>query len=342
MIGGVGSTSKGERFTFDHDLPNETAYAETCANISLMFFAHRMLQVERDGEYGDVMERALYNGILSGVSLDGTRFFYANHLTVFPEVEPERSHCASTRQEWFGCACCPPNIARLLASLPSYMYSASPRALWVHLYGPSEATFEVHGAKVRVVQKTDYPWKEKVRFTVRPSDPVEFSLELRIPGWCRKPSLKVNGQSMSLGRITKKGYARIERLWEKGDQVDLTLPMPVERVVANPKVRMDNGRVALQRGPVVYCLEEADNGKDLAALSLPRDAKLKAKFEKDLLGGVVTISARGTRRVAKGWRDDLYRFADADRTEKATLKAVPYYAWDNRKEGEMMVWVREG
>ena len=228
VIGGVGSSARGEAFTFDYDLPNETAYAETCSNISLALFSHRMLQLDADAEYADVMERALYNGVLSGISLDGRRFFYANHLTVYPGKRLEQAasdQVASVRQEWFGCACCPPNIARVIASLGQYAYSTGDDALYVHLYVGGGASCQVGPHKLVVRQQTEYPWKETVRLTVEPETPARFELALRIPGWCRGAKLKVNGQGVA--PVARKGYARIRRQWEKGDVVELVLPMPV-------------------------------------------------------------------------------------------------------------------
>jgi len=340
VTGGIGSSRQGERFTFDYDLPNETAYAETCAAIGLVFWAHRMLALEGDGRYGDVMERALYNGVLSGVSLDGKRFFYANPLTVFPEALRDGGHVAAQRQEWFGCACCPPNIARLLASLPLYAYSEGARTAWVHLYVQGRATLNVAGRQVEVRVQTDYPWREEVSLEVRPQRPGTFTLALRIPGWCRGATLSVNGNPLRLGDIVKKGYAKVRRAWARGDKVELKLPMPVERIEANPRVRMDCGRVALQRGPIVYCLEEVDNGPDLADLCLPRRAALRAQYRPDLLGGIVTITGAALRRDRSGWGRALYR-ADKSQALKVPITAVPYYAWCNRKPGEMLVWIRE-
>jgi len=286
------------------------------------------------------MERALYNGVLSGVSLDGKRFFYANPLTVFPEALRDGGHVAAQRQEWFGCACCPPNIARLLASLPLYAYSEGARTAWVHLYVQGRATLNVAGRQVEVRVQTDYPWREEVSLEVRPQRPGTFTLALRIPGWCRGATLSVNGNPLRLGDIVKKGYAKVRRAWARGDKVELKLPMPVERIEANPRVRMDCGRVALQRGPIVYCLEEVDNGPDLADLCLPRRAALRAQYRPDLLGGIVTITGAALRRDRSGWGRALYR-ADKSQALKVPITAVPYYAWCNRKPGEMLVWIRE-
>jgi len=341
VTGGVGSTARGEAFTFDHDLPNETAYAETCASIALVFFAHRMLQVEANAEYADVMERALYNGVLGGISLDGRKFFYANPLTVFPqESEGAGGHVTATRQAWFSCACCPPNIARLIAGLGRYIYSTARAGLYVHLYAASRTELRLGREKVVVRQQTGYPWKETVTISVDPTAPLRFTLALRIPGWCRGAKLKLNGKAIRPAPTAKKGYAHLRRLWSAGDRVELSLPMPVERVEANPAVRMDAGKVALQRGPLVYCLEEVDNGQDLADIRLPRRARLVAEYRPRLLGGTVVIRARGKRRSQAGWRATLYRSARPS-ARSVDLLAVPFYLRVNRKPGEMLVWIRE-
>ncbi len=341
VTGSVGSSAHGERFTFDYDLPNETSYAETCANIALVFWAHRMLQIEEDGEYADVMELALHNGVLAGLSLDGREFFYANrHALHLGPGGPSGGGFPPARQEWFDCACCPPNIARLLAALPQYVHSESDRQVSVHLYAESTAHATIGGEEVVVEQHTDYPWHERVRITVRPPRPLAFTLALRIPGWCCSPRLKINGRAVGLPQLARKGYARIKRTWHRGDRVELTLPMPVERIEANPHVRSNAGRVALQRGPVVYCLEEMDNGADLNDLALPRRAALTAKRDARLLGGTVAISGAARRRSQRGWRDTLYR-GDPSKTTAARIRAIPYYLWANRKLGEMLVWVRK-
>lgn len=340
ITGGIGSSRFGERFTFDYDLPNETAYAETCAAIALVFFAHRMLQLEADSQYADVMERALYNGVLSGVSQDGKRFFYANPLSVFPEAfKGNTGHVSPVRQTWFGCACCPTNMVRLLSSIGQYIYSQNKDEAYVHLYVGGTAQFSIGGQCVELVQQTEYPWKETIRILVKPEKTSQFTLALRIPGWCRRPRLRINGKAVKLEPIMNKGYAKIRRIWSKGDVVDLTLPMPVERMEASPSVRMNCGRVALQRGPVVYCLEQVDNGKNLNDITLLRHAPAKVVFSKKMLGKVPVITTQGERRDTSEWRDSLYRIATG-RTKKIQVKATPYFLWNNRGAGEMLVWIR--
>ncbi|MDD5677167.1 MAG: glycoside hydrolase family 127 protein [Kiritimatiellae bacterium] len=339
ITGGVGSTHSGERFTFDYDLPNESAYAETCANIALVFFAQRMLQIEADARYADVMERALYNGVLSGISLDGKRFFYVNPLAQHPELF-HYSRWVTERQKWFDCACCPPNIARLLAGFGQYVCSQGLGEIAVHIYAQSSARFEVDGQTVQLEQKTEYPWEETVQIKLTLRAPADFVLALRIPGWCRNPRVTINGKTLHLPAITCKGYARIRRSWKTGDLVELTLPMPVERVEANPAVRMNCGRVAIQRGPLVFCLEEIDNDAHLNDIRLSRNSRLTAKYEPRLLGGAVVITGQAFRRNPEGWNDRLYR-ADQSKTRPVAIKAIPYFLWNNRKPGEMLVWIRE-
>ena len=332
ITGSIGSSLRNEGFTHDYDLPNLSAYAETCAAVGLVFWSHRMLELECDGRFSDVMERALYNGAISGVSLDGRRFFYVNPLESRGEV---------ARRKWFDCACCPPNIARLLASLGRYVYSQGERGAWVNLYIQGHGELEVGGRSVVIEQKTAYPWKQKVSLRIRPAEPTKFALSLRIPGWCRAPRATLLGRPLRLVPLMRKGYARIERVWRPNDRLELFLPMPVERIAANPAVAANAGRVALQRGPLVYCLEAADNGASLDDLILPRDAKLAARFDTGLLGGTTVISGRARRIDRSGWTNALYLPA-CSRTKAARLEAVPYCVWNNRKPGEMLVWIRAG
>ncbi len=342
--GGIGPTCRNEGFTADYDLPNETAYAETCAAIALVFFAHRMVQIDPNAAYADVMERALYNNVLAGVSQDGKAFFYGNPLSAYPGVTPNRGARPGRdhyrRSAWFGCACCPPNLARMLASLGQYIYSSARNQAWVHLYAGGLAKLDVGPQTVMLETRTRYPWDGLVRVTVQPETPATFTLALRIPGWCRGARLTVNGKAVRLGPITVKGYAKVKRLWAKGDRVELVLPMPVERIEAHPKVRQDRGAVVLQRGPVVYCLEQVDNGPDLRGIVLPREAKLTARMDPKLFGGVGVITGKAVRYEAGKWTGGLYRPA-ASKRRAAPIKAIPYFLWANRARGEMLVWIRE-
>ncbi len=342
VTGGIGSSKHNEGFTFDYDLPNETAYCETCASVALVFWAHRMAHLTGDGHFIDIMERALYNAAIAGVSLDGRKFFYANPLAVIPEASKGGAqHVAPERQEWFGCACCPPNIARLLASVGQYVYSTDGRTLFAHLYAQGDADLEVGGQRVRLRQKTRFPWDGCIVLRLGLDAPAAFKMALRVPGWCRRFTLTVNGKRIR-PRV-EKGYAHIPRTWSNGDTIRLVLEMPVMQLEAHPGVRMNCGRVALQRGPLVYCVEQADNGPDLNDLTLPRDARFTARFEKDLLGGVVALYAKASRRRMEPWADGaLYRPAPTPR-RTVRLKAVPYCTWGNRGLGEMLIWlVRQG
>ena len=329
LTGGIGSTGSNEGFTHDYDLPNETAYAETCAAIGLVMWAHRMLQVECDARYADVMERALYNAVLSGVSLDGRRFFYENPLAA-------ENH---QRQPWFDCACCPPNLARLFASFGQNIYGQSESDIAVHLYVQSTARLTVGGQPVTLRQSTHYPWDGQITLTVDPSQPVEFGLRLRVPGWSHGAKISANRVAVDVGSHLHDGYVRLGRRWEPGDEVVVELPMPVERMVAHPSVRADAGRVALQRGPLVYCFEAQDQPAPLPLLVLPRAAPLEARFDAGQLGGIVKITGQGL--IEAGWDDALYRPQPA-RAEPCALTAVPYCLWGNREPSPMEVWLREG
>lgn len=343
ITGGIGSSAEGEAFTFDYDLPNDRAYAETCASIGLVFWAHRMLRLEVDRKYTDVMERALYNGVLSGISLDGTKYFYTNPLEVWPEACKKRhelKHIEPVRQPWFSCACCPPNLARLLASIGQYIYSKDEKTVYVHLFVSSEAAIEFAGERITLIQETEYPWKGDIDIQVRIERPLEFTLAIRIPGWCNHPELRINGKELEITALIQKGYARISRTWRDGDKVKLLLPMPVERIRAHPNVRSTAGKVAICRGPVVYCLEEVDNGPNLAQIVLPKEAELTVEFDDQTLDGAAIVRGIGLRTDSSLWEGDLYKAAECEK-RVTPIKAVPYYTWGNREPGEMVVWIRE-
>ncbi|MCA9915098.1 MAG: glycoside hydrolase family 127 protein, partial [Anaerolineae bacterium] len=333
ITGGLGPAHSVEGFTFAYDLPNETAYAETCAAISLAFWAHRMFHLDPNGRYIDVMERALYNNILAGVSYEGDHFFYANPLTSYPYINPHEHFSGVNsdkhyrRQDWFFCPCCPPNIARIVASIGGYFYSATADRLYVHLYNQNKATFELSGSTVNLNQETNYPWDGSIHFTVAPETATSFDLALRIPGWCRKFSLEVNGEAQTLA--PENGYVVISREWQAGDSVTLTLDMPVDRIAPHPEIRENAGHIALQRGPVVYCLEEADNGAKLANVAIPGDARLETQFEADLFGGIRTITGDAERIEPHSWPDDLYVPQAVVEFERSSFqfKAIPYYLW---------------
>jgi uncharacterized protein len=339
VTGGIGADgSGGEKFSEGLDLPNDRAYAETCASVGLVFFARRMLELELRADYGDVMERALYNNVLAGMGADGRRFYYVNPLEVKPVLARRRYDCKfvkPSRVGWFACACCPPNVARLLASAGLHAYGARLGGLAVHLYAEGEAAFDGGGTPARIEIRTDYPWDGRIVLCVRETGAAPWPLWLRIPGWCRGATAAVNGGQVPVA--AGGSYLEIRRAWKAGDTVELSLPMPVERLRADPRVAADSGCVALQRGPVVYCLEEADNGPDLCALSLPARAPLEARFDPGLVGGCVAISGTGLRS-APG--DSLYS-TQPHASKEVALRAIPYALWANRGEGEMRVWIRE-
>lgn len=346
ITGGLGPARTNEGFTFAYDLPNETAYAETCAGISLAFWAHRLFHIDPDSRYIDVMERALYNNVLSGVSAEGDRFFYANPLAAYPNVDPTKPTTATDsnqyyrRQEWFFCPCCPPNVARVVASLGTYMYSATADRLYVHLYNQSTAQFTLGGAAVQIEQQTEYPWDGRVQVAVKTEQPAAFELALRVPGWCHSCTLEVNGlqQQVSLDR----GYAVLARQWAAGDSVVLHLTMPVERIAPHPQIREDAGQIALQRGPLVYCLEQVDNGGQLANVVIPDQSALHAEPASQLFGGIPVIAGEAVRIEPAEWNNDLYQPKSQVQYKHTSFqfRAIPYFLWANREPGEMRVWIR--
>jgi uncharacterized protein len=329
ITGGLGPSAHNEGFTTDYDLPNESAYAETCAAIAFVFWNQRMLHRDCNIRYADMLERALYNGVLSGVSLDGRKFFYVNPLA---------SSGGHHRQEWYSVSCCPPNVARLFASLGQYIYAANDNELAVHLYIQSTARVTLAGREVTVRQETNYPQSGDISLSFALDEPASFALRLRIPGWSRDARLLVNGEPFAV--TEQAGYAWVERTWQPGDRVELELAMTVERVYAHPNVSQDAGLVALQRGPLIYCLEAADAAVPLQRIVLPETAELTGHFEAELLGGVTVIRVEALIEDSADWADELYRSRPPSLNE-GTITAIPYYAWDNRQPGEMRVWLRE-
>lgn len=336
VTGGIGPSNSNEGFTHDYDLPNDTAYAETCAAVGMIMWNHRLLQLKGESRFADIMERVLYNGFLAGVSLDSRKFFYVN-----PLLSTGEHH----RQGWFECACCPPNVARLLASLGNYIYSKSPDGLAVHLYIQGSVQVNLpNGDLIALRQETNYPWEGRIRLKLDLAKPSEFSLLLRIPGWSRKYGLTVNNQPAVFP--VENGYANLKRNWNPGDQVELDLEMPVEMLQAHPAVWQNTGRVALQRGPLIYCLEDVDHPLPVIQIMLPEEVEFKTRFDSGLLGGVTIIECDGLAYDLKVWEKALYRPTDLIKPLiKVPVKAIPYYAWDNREPGTMTVWLgslREG
>jgi DUF1680 family protein len=328
VTAGLGPKESNEGFTEPYDLPNETAYAETCASVALVFWAQRMLHLDLDGTYADVMERALFNGALSGLSRDGTHYFYAN---------PLESRGQHRRWAWHVCPCCTMNVSRLVASIGGYFVSTSDAGVAVHLYGGLSASPTIQGKRVAIKESSDYPWSGDIRIEVEPEAPTTFELKLRIPGWAKGATGAVNGEPVGLAPV--RGYATISRRWSAGDVVALNLPMPPERLYAHPNVRMDVGRVALRRGPLVYCVEEADNpGGPVQRLTLPRGAPLSVE-RADVLGGVTVLKALA-KELAPADGGALYSTTPPT-SRDATLIAVPYFQWANRAPGSMQVWIAE-
>jgi DUF1680 family protein len=328
ITGGLGSSEGNEGFTADYDLPNSAAYAETCAAIGLVMWSRRLLLLDADHRYADVMELALYNGVLSGISQDGASFFYVNPL------ESDGTH---HRQPWYKCACCPPNIARLLMSLGSYVYSVSETDVFVHLYAQSSTTMTVGGRAVTLRQHTNYPWEGTVRVEVESDGPVDLSLHLRLPGWSRQARLTLGAEEIALD--VRKGYARVARTWQPGESLTLHLDMPVERVYPHPSIQENVGTVALRSGPLVYCVESSDNPVPLNQLVLPESATFEKQFLPDLLGGLAVLKTTARVLTTEDWGQALYR-TQPPASRPLSLTAVPYYAWDEREPGEMRVWLR--
>ncbi|EMO4454841.1 glycoside hydrolase family 127 protein [Klebsiella michiganensis] len=344
ITGGIGSQSSGEAFSSDYDLPNDTVYAESCASIGLMMFARRMLEMEADSQYADVMERALYNTVLGGMALDGKHFFYVNPLEVHPKslkFNHIYDHVKPVRQRWFGCACCPPNIARVLTSLGHYIYTPHGDVLYINLYVGNSVEIPVGNAALRLRISGNYPWQEQVKIVIDSSSPVNHTLALRLPDWCDKPQVTLNGAPVT--QDVRKGYLHISHLWQEGDTLQLTLPMPVRRIYGNPLVRHQAGQVAVQRGPLVYCLEQADNGEQLHNLQLPRDARFSAVEGKGIFARKILLQAPGYKQTAEDAENQaLWHYDRAPSSRQPqVLTFIPWFSWANRGEGEMRIWVNE-
>ena len=331
ITGGIGSSMYNEGFSSDYDLPNDTAYAETCAAIGLVLWSHRMLQLACDAQYADVLERALYNGVLGSVSQDGTTFFYVNPLASSGDI---------ARQEWFECACCPTNITRLLASLGQYIYAQNEQEVSVHLYVRSSVQLYIQGQQVILRQETQYPWDEHVALTLELEQPTPFAVRLRIPGWCSEATLLVNNELIDIQAMSEMGYVKLERTWKHSDIISLRLPMPVVRMYAHPDIQADGNLVTLQRGPLVYCLDSADNAIPLHRLFLPRTSHVSSSFDRSLFGGIITVTADAMALDTFGWDNGLYR-PQSPATYPAKLTAIPYYLWCNRGISAMRVWIHE-
>jgi len=345
--GSIGAVGDGERFGDNYELPNATAYNETCAAIGSVFWNQRMFLLHGDSKYIDVLEKTLYNGLISGVGLDGKSFFYTNAMQIKnnflgPDIEPIRSG-------WFTCSCCPTNVARLVPSIPGYMYAEKGNALYVNLFISGVGSLTVNNKAVKITQENNYPWDGGLKFTIDPAQKMDMDLKVRIPGWAQNEAIpsdlysyqkksvqgvgiKVNG--IPVNYQVEKGYAVIGRKWKKGDKVEMNLPMDVRRVVANTNVPDNIGKIALQRGPIMYCAEWKDNNGLASNLIVPKDATFKAQFERDLLNGVMVLKADVKSINVDPSGQNIS-------TQAATLTAIPYYSWANRGKGEMQVWFPE-
>ena len=345
LTGGIGSRHDGEAFGDNYELPNLTAYNETCAAIGNVMWNHRLFLLFGETKYLDVLERILYNGLISGVSLSGDLFFYPNPLESDGEFKFNQG--ALTRKPWFDCACCPGNLARFLPSIPGYIYANKSNTLYINLFVSSYAKIKMANNTVTIKQESNYPWEGDINITVNPERSEKFAIYVRIPGWAQnqpvpsnlyryikkseeKVSLKVNGDSVKLNM--DKGFARILRKWKKGDMIELDLPMPIRRVLCNEKVEENRGKVALERGPIVYCAEEVDNGKNVRKLVIPDNVVLRSEYQKDLVGGVVIIHG-----IFPGL--NLSKEGKSEAKNKKKFVAIPYYAWGYRGEGKMAVWL---
>jgi len=338
LTGGYGARHEGEAFGHAYELPSDECYCETCAAIAAMMWNWRMLLATGDPRYADTLERSLYNGFLSGVSLDGQRYFYVN---------PLQSRGGIARPEWYGCACCPPNVMRQIALLGNYMATTDETGVQVHQYASATIEAAVGDAEtarslVVLQMETRYPWEGRVKITVAETGAEPWTLALRIPGWCKYASLWLNGDIIA-GGASDGTYASLTRMWQPGDVVELDLALSPRLTAAHPRVDAIRGSLAIERGPLVYCLEEEDQqpGVDLLDVCLAPNAELEAVWQEDLLGGVVTVVADGQAADVGDWEEQLYRPASAPETDARPVKliAVPYYAWANRTSGAMRVWI---
>lgn len=341
LTGGMGALYEGEAYGKNYELPN-ISYAETCASIAGVYWNHRMFLLHGDAKYIDVMERVMYNGLISGISMCGTKFFYPNVL--YSDGKRKFNQGSAGRSEWFTCSCCPTNDARFMSSIPGYLYATRGNEIYVNLYMSNKADIKLGKTNISISQQTEYPWKGIIRTTISPSRNDEFAINFRIPGWAQgspvpselytyvnktsaKPVIKINGKMANV--TLEKGYARINRKWKKGDVVELELPLEVKKVIANEKVEADRGRMALEYGPLVYCLEETDNGP-IDHILMDKERTFSTTFEPDLLGGIMILTGNATVITVKGHEVS---------SKTQPIKAVPYYAWNHRGNGSMAVWV---
>ena len=344
ITGGIGARHHGEAFGDNYELPNLTAYNETCAAIGNVYWNHRLFLMHGDAKYYDVLERSLYNGLISGVSMDGGTFFYPNPLESDGEYKFSQGACH--RQPWFGCACCPSNLSRFIPSLPGYVYAIKNRDVYLNLFMSNTANLQIEGKSVSLKQTTNYPWDGDVQVEVIKASGKAFNIMIRIPGWVRNEvlpsdlysytdnkktnySVKVNGQPVKSDLV--KGYFSIDRKWEKGDKIEIHFDMQPRMVKAHQQVEADKGRVSFERGPVVYCAEWVDNKVDIPSILLPEKPEVEVVDKPDMLGGIkeLKMQAQSLLINEKGYLE----------TKNVTLTLIPYYAWSHRGDGQMAVWL---
>lgn len=335
VTGGVGNMSYGEAFGPAYFLPNFEAYTETCASIGMAYWAHRMLQMNADSRYADVLELQMYNGALAGVSFDGEHFFYENPLQARATDQrflSERKACNRPvhRVKVFSCSCCPPNILRFVASIGSYMYTQTENTLFVHQYIQSDAEINLGGQKIIVEQITDYPYSGKVEIIIYTSNVFDGTIAVRIPGWCDKAEIDRTC-------VKERGYWYVKGIWKDKDRIVLNMPMEVQELEANPMVAQDTGKIALRKGPVIYCIESADNSGSIFDITISDKPDYRVCRREELLGGIDTIEFEAFRRKPF---TGLYQTKKSE-YEKITVTAIPYHLWGNRSEGDMEVWINK-
>ncbi len=338
ITGGIGSTAEGEAFTVDYDLPNDSVYAETCASVGLIFFAKKMLNLNPSNQYADIMERALYNGVISGMQLDGKRFFYVNPLEVNPGISGELfgfKHVLPERPAWYQCACCPPNVARLITSLGQYAWSEGKDTIYSHLSIGGMADF----CDARISVESKSPWEGSVTYRIEPAGTgKEFTFSVRVPSYAENAVFYLNGIKLDDPQDIRFGYYYFKRFWQSGDTLQVHYDMPVRRIHANTLVRENIGCVAFLRGPIVYCFEEKDNGKNLQELWIrKKDTTEVGDYEPEVLNGILRLKMKGLRIFAN---DELY-FEGEFKKQEVEMTAIPYYAWGNRGLNQMRVWMHE-
>lgn len=341
VTGGIGSTVVGESFTYDYDLPNDTMYCETCASVAMSFFARKMLENESKGEYADILEKELFNSTISGVSLDGEHFFYVNPLEVSLEAskkDPGKSHVMTERQNWFGCACCPPNLARLIASIDQYIYTIDhdTQTIYSHQFIANKATFD---DDITIEQKNNFPWSGDIKYIIDNPLHKQFKFAVRIPCWSSQ-NYELTRSGQTIVAEVKDGFVSFD-INDENFELELKLDMRVHEIQANNRVKSDLDKVAIQRGPIIYCMEEADNAAPLDLYHLPAKPAFQYVYQPELLQGVGTIEVDALRCEADHQDDQLYHDYRRPEVKQQRIQLIPYYAWVNRTPGEMQVWIRK-